>query len=332
MTGQIYNYPKEINSRNRLWVRFKQVDFRLNEQNELLTLSSGTPAVYLYLPGAISTADALNYSADSLDFFGRSVEAAIEGGGLSGQNISERLSGVADSMSAGMDEAVRMAQRIGQGESINAPAAVRILQRFPGAYNSTVGRGVRAATRYAANPHTRSLFESVGLREFSFKFDMLPESPVEAKEIEKIVKFFRLLAYPEYTDVTNISEFRAEGEEDSSDQFLSTFTYKFPSMVKVDMFYMLSDDAQEILNENPDAVRRLQDQDLGSADDLAAGMVRVGPRLQYCHVESINTTYDPNGTQAYLRSGDYVAPPATSLELRVKEDRALHRGMIEAGY
>lgn len=61
------------------------------------------------------------------------------------------------------------------------------------------GNRVRAKMGRTPNPNTRALFKQVNLRTFSFTYKMIPESDKEAKEIIKIIKFFRQELYPEPT-------------------------------------------------------------------------------------------------------------------------------------
>lgn len=56
---------------------------------------------------------------------------------------------------------------------------------------------VKGSTRLTVNPNTRTLFNNVNIREFSFDFQFVPRSQSEAIEIAAIIQFFRTEAYPE---------------------------------------------------------------------------------------------------------------------------------------
>lgn len=60
-----------------------------------------------------------------------------------------------------------------------------------------VGNLVRGASRVASNPNQRTLFEQVGMRDFSFTFKMIANNEKESQEIKNIVQFFREELYPE---------------------------------------------------------------------------------------------------------------------------------------
>lgn len=73
------------------------------------------------------------------------------------------------------------------------------------------------------NPHTQMLFRSPALRQFNFNFKMIPRSKAEAKEIIKIVQFFRLAAYPAL----------GASLEASNGAQLNMATYKFPDVFEI---------------------------------------------------------------------------------------------------
>ena len=73
------------------------------------------------------------------------------------------------------------------------------------------------------NPHTQMLFKSPALRQFNFNFKMIPRSKAEAKEIIKIVQFFRLAAYPDL----------GASVADSTGTQLNMATYKFPDVFEI---------------------------------------------------------------------------------------------------
>lgn len=77
------------------------------------------------------------------------------------------------------------------------------------------------------NPHTQMLFKAPALRQFSFAFKMMPRTRAEAKEIIKIVQFFRLAAYPSLGPGT------ADPDAKGSSKSLSMSTYTFPDVFEI---------------------------------------------------------------------------------------------------
>lgn len=314
MTNQVYRYPFEKSSKNRTWIRFKQLDFELDDRNVTKIKGSNTPAVYLYLNGAVEFEDGISYGEQDLGFTGRVIEKAILSGQASAGNVGKRTAAALDLMGSSYVEAIKAGKDFVGGEKINASLVTKVLQRF-NLENTAIGTGVRSGLKYTANPHRRSAFDHVEIRKFNFEFDMIPTNRQEAEQIEKIVKFFRLIAYPEY-------------ESNSGDAGLN-LVYKFPSMLKVDMFYQLNDDALDILNSNPTIEQDLENQFGVDGIDKNNGMIRIGPRLQYCYISSIKTILDPESTMSWHADGQ---PIATKLAFSITEDRTLSKAEIEKGF
>ena len=80
-------------------------------------------------------------------------------------------------------------------EDISAVGSVLAQTAIQG-ISSDAAEGISAATGITANPHKRSLFRDVSIRNFTFSFLMSPASPEEAAAINEIVRFFRVNAYP----------------------------------------------------------------------------------------------------------------------------------------
>jgi len=315
MTSQVFRYPFEESSKNRTWIRFKQLDFELDDQNITRVRGSDTDVVYLYLPGGIQFGDKLNYSTTDLDFAGRTIEKAILNGGAGPvKDIGARTAAGLDFLSSSFVDAISAGKDFVSGDKINTSLVTKVLQRF-NIDNTQAGTAIRSGLKYTANPHKRSVFDSVDVRSFDFEFDMKPNSRQEANEIDKIVEFFRKIAYPEY--------------EVSSNELTRNLVYRFPSMLKVDMFYQLNDDALNILNSNPIIEQELEDQ--YGIDGISSnnGMIRIGPRFQYTYITQINTILDADNTMSWHSDGK---PVSTKLAFSLTEDRTLSKSEIEAGF
>jgi hypothetical protein len=73
------------------------------------------------------------------------------------------------------------------------------------------------------NPHTQMLFRSPQLRQFSYSFKMIPRTIEEAREMVKIVQFFRVAAYPE----------TGNGGDQSGTGTIEMSTFKFPDIFEI---------------------------------------------------------------------------------------------------
>ena len=76
------------------------------------------------------------------------------------------------------------------------------------------------------NPHTQMLFRSPALRQFTFNFKMIPRSRAEARDIIKIIQFFRIAAYPELGSGNSEKEVKGQ-------QSIEMSTFKFPDIFEI---------------------------------------------------------------------------------------------------
>ena len=177
-------------------------------------------AVVLYLPAAIQISDAAVYDNVSLGAIGAVTSSAIENGANVGQAM---FSGVADEISSLVDGIVG-----GMSTPTAKLAAVRAAQKFGSA--GIVG-GVQSATRVTTNPNIRAIFNQVPLREFAFTFKLIANSPGEALEIKKIIKFFRKELYPQNIPV-NVGSERLSLGYHFPDQFRIEFHHPAENLVE----------------------------------------------------------------------------------------------------
>lgn len=142
------------------------------------------PAIKLYMPQAINIMDQVQYNNANIGPSGAAAMGAINAGGslLSGLQtfLGDALGFLGDALSSdpGLSRLAlnRAAQALPTGQNINNTASL--------GFQVTV------------NPNTRTLFEGVTIREFSFQFDFYPVSQEESQTVQEIVKFFRTELYP----------------------------------------------------------------------------------------------------------------------------------------
>tara|TARA_R100001377_G_C3186979_1_gene108969 strand:+ start:360 stop:1331 length:972 start_codon:yes stop_codon:yes gene_type:complete len=157
--------------------------------NEFTDRSKG---VILYLPTAFIVNDQMNYEQLNLGPIGATAEAGMKAG-QGAMGALARGAGQAASSMVGLLTGSVTDQRAAR------LAAVRLAQAAP--IGETGANAVGSALGVAVNPNTRALFRSVGLREFSFSFQLIASSANEADEIERIVKFFREEMYPDTINI-----------------------------------------------------------------------------------------------------------------------------------
>jgi len=150
------------------------------------TITTIGGSVNLYLPQGLNFQDGVQYENTDLGIIGSAISGAAgsvyRDPSVKGiQAVTNAASSVADQVTSNLFGAQ------------NREAAAGLAERFlPGASNA-----IAMGTGITANPHRRSIFRDVALRQFSFNFTMVPASPDEAAASEEIVKFFRVNLYPE---------------------------------------------------------------------------------------------------------------------------------------
>jgi len=188
--------------------------------------ASGAGPVILYMPEAINFSDGIVYDNANLNLAGLGAEK------VAGTIGNEGVVGAINKMSATILEARTAQGSLGNVNSLksitdNGAIAANLLAQtlLPG----EIADGISSGTGITANPHKRSLFRDVAIRNFTFTFLLSPSTSAEATAINNIVKFFRINAYPE--------------------KIGAGLAYKFPTTFRIQMKYdgKLMADAPKIL-------------------------------------------------------------------------------------
>jgi hypothetical protein len=183
------------------------------KQKELVSYQNNTggePLGTITLP----LQKALNYSdAASYDTVDLGVIGAMTEDGLLGRNALDGMSNADGSLQQAIGGLG--AQILAKSAGLIAGGGAGLLSKLPGKAGTIAGgagaagaAGIQSitgdlagaaasATRIASAPNSRSLFKSVGMRKFSFDFQMVANSPEEQQQIKAIVKMFRQELYPE---------------------------------------------------------------------------------------------------------------------------------------
>jgi|11BtaG_2_1085332.scaffolds.fasta_scaffold02255_2 hypothetical protein len=176
--------------------------------------ASGAGPAILYLPEAISFSDGIVYDNANLNLAGLGAETFANK--TTGKNITEIVNNLTQDL-----EQFSRGGSLGNADAFknfvdnNGAVVGNLLLQTLAA--GEVADGISSATGITANPHKRSLFRDVAIRNFTFTFLMSPSTAAEATAINNIVKFFRINAYPEKIGIG--------------------LAYKFPTTFDIKMFY-----------------------------------------------------------------------------------------------
>ena len=150
-------------------------------------------SVQLYLPSTLQFADNIEYANVDLGIKGTAVSEALR----SGKNIID----------AGLAAAAKIIDVGGFMEAMEkglTSSTAQVLALRLASFSTEVQGAVETETGIALNPNRRSTLRGVGVRRFRFTFKLQPTSPQEAKEITKIINFFREQMYPEMSGAAGL--------------------------------------------------------------------------------------------------------------------------------
>ena len=272
-----YRYPQGNENRHENVIKFTALarvkkssvlDFRVPQL-------AATPlgSVTLYMPAGVSVNDNLSYDNVDTGIGGMAVNAAG-----SSANTGEFIDKV-------KNNAKPIAENVVSQQLANFSQQKGIIGGAAGQALINAGEVV--------NPHTQMLFRSPALRQFTYSFKMIPRTQAEAREIIKIVQFFRIAAYPEVgTGNTDTSAKGAKGT-----MSLEMATFKFPDIFEIT--YLTKG------KKNKNMVQQMQS-----------------------YLTSVTVTYNTN-TPTFHADG---MPAEVDLQLTFQESKALNRKLIMEGY
>jgi len=183
-------YPKTMNSgQDRIFIN--QVQYKrsgvLQREGDFTKLTS-VGSVTLPIPNDISETNAVGWGEDSLsNIAARLMPGAVSAvGGLAGGDVVKALSEGLDTTKTILSDP-GVAGRAKTFLTTKAAASLITklgIQVNPEAY-------ITRSTGAAINPNLELLFNGPKLRQFGFQFKLTPRDGAEAKEIRKIIRFFK---------------------------------------------------------------------------------------------------------------------------------------------
>jgi hypothetical protein len=175
-----------------------------------LTTKTMNRRAKLYFPVGVTMQDQARYGEANLGAGGASTLAGLRRG-------NSLMSSMAQGTTEGLANIFQLAAGA-LGKEAAQLAAARVLQKYPGG----VGQALSIGLQVKINPNSRTMFEGVALRQFTFAFKFLPKSSREAEEIRQIIKLFRTELYPESIGTEKLGV---------------PLGYKFPNVFKLTFMY-----------------------------------------------------------------------------------------------
>lgn len=266
-----------------------------------------TKTIWLYLP-SMAQSDAVSVDETNIGVAGAVAAGAIQKGGVGR---------VLDAAGQSVDQLASTVSAIRKGAPPNVgtiATAIGFAKDIP-----VINKGANAvsyATGITKNPHTISLFQGVQLRQHEFEFNFAPRNAAEARQVEAIVKFFRLAMYPQsltgaeaFGDSLNNELFEDENGElrRGTDEELG------------------ADVSLAFIHPNTFKLTALRMDKSGELVDLAPKGLFYGESI----LRSCTVNYDPSNSMAQRPDGSF---PSTSMTLSFVEVETLDRNTIRQLY
>ena len=180
--------------------------------------ANGPWSVSLYMPQSVPFNDGVSYQNVELGAIGAGIVNSLN----SGKNLAQAAIGAIQQTTSGLID--------GLIQNVNSNAGSLAALKVASKVNTTAANATSAATRVSLNPNSRTLFNSVPMRNFAFTFKLIPNNPKEVARIKSIIKLFRTAMYPEEIGFDQVA-----------------IGYKFPDPFEIKMLYRDKDVFTKIL-------------------------------------------------------------------------------------
>ena len=211
--------------------------------------------------------------------------------------------------------APEVAQQIGGGDSAAITDSIQTFARVGkvGLIKSMIsklGADPNAVTQNIngkiANPYTEQVFGGVGLRDFAFRWKLVPRNKGEQRSIERIIKYLRRAALPDTSDTF--------GEGDNS--FISTLGGEGFGAGATDRWLTVP----KLFN--------LRFKQAGTGGEITSI-----PKIKKCVCNSVEVNYTPDNVWAtHLDDNNQPAPVAIELRIGFGETEIIKSSDVGAGY
>ncbi len=205
----LLQYPLTDANEHMAWLIFEEIEIQVDTNigsadanspstEEVRSKTTRIPrrTCALYMPGGLSVNDSIAYNPTDLGASGKYLKDAIGEKGLTSQTVS-------DAANDAVDFAADIGKNLFGGSGAADPGLIARVLRLTRLNGTGQGAGILAGVRAQANPHTHSLFQGVGIREFTFTFTLVPESRREQQR-QEIIQFFREAAYQTWRLDSNV--------------------------------------------------------------------------------------------------------------------------------
>ena len=242
--------------------------------------ADGNWQINLYLPQGIPFRGEVSYQSVDLGVLGAAASNAIS----AGSSIKDTATRIAKEESGRIIDSL-LGSLTGEAASL---AALRLANKA----GSEIGGIVASATGVQTNPNSRTLFQSVPIRGFTFNFKMIPESEREHDIIVKIIQLLREEMYPDEIGIDELA-----------------VGYRFPNRVEVEMLHVNDSKSPEL-------------------DGLLEDPHTIYHKLLPCYIRDCSVVYNSQG-MGYHPGGKFTD---VDMSITLMEERPLNKSDIKDNY
>jgi hypothetical protein len=164
-----------------------------------------------------------------------------------------------------------------------------------------LGDAVASMSGMVVNPRLEKIFQSKGIREFTFSWDFYPRNQQEVGQIKDIIETFRYHSHPATSAISDSSSTNKEEAMASTKIML-----RVPAEFEIRFLSSSNNPGSVGYEENP-----------------------YIPKVGRCVITNIQVDYSPNGVFSTFENN---APTAMTLTLTMSEVMQLTRETVEKGY
>jgi len=182
-------YPIDLNGDGNPWVSFSTHRPRYANGGTKINTEIKGDSVSMYIPTGFTVSDSIRYESHQEGLLGAAIER-FNRGTLTDVTMDDIASIATDNT-----ENIASALTAAAGGAVGGGPGALVGAALPstGDIKALIQRG----RGRIMNPREYMMFKGVNMREFPFNFTFIPQSEEEAQEIPRIIRFFRLAAYPE---------------------------------------------------------------------------------------------------------------------------------------
>lgn len=191
LEGRIGNlrYPTDLNGQGNPWVTFITLRPQYADAGTIDVDTTGD-SVSMYIPTSYTVSDSIRYETQQEGLLGVALDTITGTNNLSMNDVQSTAAQFANTgVAAG-------AAGLGKLVAGNAGALTGLLAGGGSEVSGNIQARIQRARRRVMNPREYMLFKAPEMREFPFSFSFIPQTEQEAKDVPKIIQFFREAAYP----------------------------------------------------------------------------------------------------------------------------------------